>query len=64
MKIKKYELIGIISYNQQNNDYFSMSRNRLDNQWYMYKGDNISPFNIINVYNYGLPYILFYQVKI
>ena len=60
---KKYELIGIISYNAETNNYFSMSKSRLDNQWYLYKDDNISSFNIINVYNYGIPYILFYQVK-
>ena len=61
---KKYELIGILSYNAQMNNYFSISKNRLDNQWYLYKDDNISAFNIANVYNYGIPYILFYQEKI
>ena len=58
VNIKKYELIGVISYDE-NNNYFSISR--IGKDWYFYQNDNIMKCNILDAKNKGRPYILFYH---
>ena len=59
---KQYELIGIISYLEENNTYLTMLKNKNDSQWYKYKDDNVSKISFIEAKdNNGTPYMLFYQ---
>ena len=62
IQAKSYELIGIISYLEENNTYFTMIKNKNDSQWYKYKDDNKSKISFQDARdNNGTPYILFYQ---
>ena len=61
---KQYELIGIISYLEENDTYLTMLKNNNDSQWYKYKDDNVSKISFIEAsHNNGTPYMLFYQNK-
>ena len=63
VKIKIYELIGIIAYKEENKTYYAMSKNRIDKDWYLYNNENKSKINIKDAYNQSIPYMLFYQKK-
>ena len=63
VQIKYYELIGIISYFEENNSYYGIRKKKSDNQWYIYKNNNELIFNFNNINDICIPYMLFYQAK-
>jgi len=63
-----YNLYGVITHNGKNcpNGHFVAScKSPVDNKWYRYNDDFVSPINDVQneVINFGIPYILFYQKK-
>ena len=63
---KYYELIGIIFYSKEQNNFFSLSRKKSDEQWYLYnqKSKKAIKSNFIDTKKKGIPYILFYEQNI
>ena len=61
---KKYELIGIISYETQNvnKHYFSFGKSSNDNLWYKYNNNSSQPSSFQEASNEGNPNILIYSI--
>ena len=61
-----YNLYGVISQTGEsgpNEHYVAACKSPIDNKWYRYNDINVIPINNFDkdVYNFGTPYILFYQ---
>ena len=61
-----YNLYGVISQTGESGPsehYVAACKSPIDNKWYRYNDINVIPINNFgeDVYNFGTPYILFYQ---
>ena len=61
-----YNLYGVISHieeSESNAHFVSACRSPVDGNWYRYKDDIVTPISNFQkeVYDFGIPYILFYE---
>ncbi len=59
-----YNLYGVITYIDQNGPHFIAScKSHIDNRWYRYNDSLVTPINNLrsDVFDYGNPYVLFYE---
>ena len=60
----KYELIGVITHlglSGPSGHFIAFSKDPIDEKWYEYNDEKISPANTFKIHNEGIAYILFYR---
>ena len=60
-KYTKYELIGMLSYFNENSKHCAIFKSYNNNNWYIYNNFNLTIIKDIYNENKGKPYLLFYQ---
>ena len=63
-----YNLYGVITNISQsgpNENFVASCKSPIDNKWYRYNDTIVSPITNVQkeIYDFGVPYILFYQLK-